>query len=65
MYQKLNQFTSTFAFPVPCCNDTVNGIYTEAKYFIDLDMDSGYLKVVAEEEVLKILSFFPLNRKGQ
>ena len=56
-YQKLNQFTRPFAFPIPRCNDSVQDINTEESYFISLEIDSGYWKVVAEEEAQERLEF--------
>ena len=46
----MNPVTCAFAFPIRRCDDTVQDIDTEAKYFIALDMDSGYCKLVEEEE---------------
>ena len=48
-YQKLNQTTRPFVFPIPCCDDAVQEIDKEENYFIAVDMYSGYCKVVAEE----------------
>ena len=62
-YQKLNQVTHPFAFPVPRCDDVVQEIYTGANYFIVVDMDSGYWQVVAEEEARKRLALFSLDGK--
>ena len=62
-YQKLNQDTLAFTFPIPNFDDAVEDIDTEAKYFIYIDMDSGYWKVVAEEEAQKRLIFFNPKRK--
>ena len=50
-YQKLNQVTYPFAFPIPLYNDSVQYIDTEVNYFISVDMDSGYWQVVVKEEV--------------
>ena len=47
---KLNQVTCPFAFPIHRCDDAVQGIDIEAKYFIYVYMDSGYWKIVSEEE---------------
>ena len=57
-YQKLNQVTQPFTFLIPLCDDAVHDIDTEAKYFIAVDMDSGYWQVIAEEEACAGLSFF-------
>ena len=41
-YQKIYQVTRPFNLPIPCCDDAVKDIDTGAKYFIDVDMYSGY-----------------------
>ena len=61
-YQKLNQFNRPFTFPIPRCDDSVQDIDTEAKYFILVDMDNGYCKVVVEEEARERLAFFTPDR---
>ena len=38
----MNQVTRSFTFPLSRCDDEVQYIETEAKYFIALGMDSGY-----------------------
>ena len=60
-YRKLNQVTRPFTFPIPCCDDAVQDINTEAKYFIDVGMETGYWNVMAEGEELKIVAFFTLD----
>ena len=62
-YQKLNQFTRPFTFPIPRCDDSVQDIYTKANYFIAVEMDSCYWQVGAEEEAREILSLFTPDRK--
>ena len=62
-YQKLNQVTHPFTFPIPCCDDALQDIDTEEKYFIDMDMDSGYLQVVEEEEAYERLELFTPDGK--
>ena len=47
-YQKLNQFTLLFAFPIPHFYDAVQDIKIEEEHFIDVYMDSGYCQVVSE-----------------
>ena len=47
-YQKLNQVTCPLTFPIPFCDDAVQDIDSEAKYFIAVDMYSGYWQVLAE-----------------
>ena len=57
-YQKLTQVTRLIAFPIPLCGDSVQDINIEANYSTDVDIDSGYWKVVLEEEAFKILALF-------
>ena len=64
-YQKLNQVTFPFAFPISFCDDAVQDIDTEENYFIDVDMGSGYWKVVMEDEEQEILEFFAPEGKRQ
>ena len=47
-YQKMNQTTRPFAFPIPHYFDAVQDIDTEANYIIDVDMNSEYYQVVAK-----------------
>ena len=47
-YQKMNQVTCPFTFPILRCDDAVQDIDTEAKSFIDAETDSGYWQVVVE-----------------
>ena len=46
--QKLNQVNRPFTFPIPRYDDAVQDIDIQAKYFIAVDMDSGYWQVVTE-----------------
>ena len=62
-YQKLNQVTRQFTFPIPQCDDAVQYIYIEAKYFISVYMNSGYWQVVVEEESCERLALFTLGGK--
>ena len=62
-YQKLNQVTCPFTSPIPRFDDTVQDMDTEENYFIDVDMDSGYWQVVAEEEAHEILAFLTPDGK--
>ena len=62
-YRRLNQLTKPFAFPIPRCDDAVEDIDTEAKYFIVIDLDSGYWQVVAEKEAREKLDFFTPDGK--
>ena len=47
--RKLNQVTQPFIFHISWCNDAVQEIDTEDRYFIVVDMESGYWQVVTEE----------------
>ena len=62
-YKKLNQVTHPFTFPIPLWDDKVYYIETQVKYFIAVDMDSGYWQVVAEEESCERLEFFTPDGK--
>ena len=62
-YQNLNQVTCPLTFPIPHCDDTVQDIDTEAKYFIAVDMKSGYWEVVAKDKARGRLAFFVLDVK--
>ena len=62
-YQKLNQSTRPFTFPIPLCDDSVHYIDIEANYFIAVDMYSGYWEIVAEEEACKRLELFTPDGK--
>ena len=62
-YQKLNQFTLLFAFPIPHFYDAVQDIKIEEEHFIDVYMDSGYCQVVSEYQARKRLEFFTLYGK--
>ena len=57
-YQKLDQVTFPFAYPITRFDDAVQDIVTKSKYFIAVDMDSGYCQIVSEEEARKILALF-------
>ena len=61
-YQKLNQVTWPFTFPIPRCDDAVQDIDIEDKYFIAVDMDSGYWQVLAKEGARERLTFFALDK---
>ena len=64
-YRRLNQVTKPFVFPIPRCDDAVEDIDTEARYFIAVDMDSGYWQVVAEKEARERLTFFTQDEKNR
>ena len=58
---KTDQVICPFTFSTPRCNDVVQDIVMEEKYFIAVDTESGYWKLVAEEEGLKRLVLFTPN----
>ena len=62
-YQKLNQATCPFAFHIRHWNDMLQGINTEEKYFIAIDMGSGYWKVLADQEAQERLELFTPDGK--
>ena len=62
-YRRLNQVTRPFAFPMPRCDDAVEDIDTEAKFFIAIDLDSGYWQILAEKEARTRLAFFTPDGK--
>ena len=64
-YRKLNQVTRPFTVSIPLCDDALQDIDTEAKYFISVYMDSGHWQVVSEEEDCERLEFFTPYRKRQ
>ena len=64
-YQKVNHFTGSFTFPILLCDVAVQDIDTEAKYFIYVNMYSGYWQVVEEKEAREILAFFTSDIKRQ
>ena len=63
-YQKKNQITCTFTLPTPCCDDAVQEIDTEEKYFISVEICSGYWQVFVEEEAQEWLELFTPCRKS-
>ena len=62
-YRRLNQVTRPFKYPIPRCNDAVKEIDTEAKFFIAIDLHSGYWQIVAEPEARAQLAFFTPDGK--
>jgi hypothetical protein len=48
---------------MPRCDDAVKDIDTEAKYFIAIDLDSGYWQILAEKEARTRLAFFTPDGK--
>jgi len=58
-YCRLNQVTRPFTFPMPRCDDAVEEIDADAKFFIAVDMDSGYWQILAAEEARTCLVFSP------
>ena len=62
-YRKLNQVTRPFKYPIPRCDDAVEDIDPEAKWFIAVDMDSEYWQLAAEPEARAKLAFYTPNGK--
>ena len=61
--QKMNQVTSPFTFPIHRFDDAVQDIDRKERYFISMDMNSGYWQLVTEEEACKRLASFIPDRK--
>ena len=61
-YRKLNAVVRPFTFPVTRCDDAVREI-GDSKYFITLDLDSGYWQVPCEPSSKTKLAFFTPNGK--
>ena len=62
-YRKLNAVTRPFTFPIIRCDDAVREI-GDSKYFITMDLDSGYWQVACEEKSKAKLAFFtPIGKK--
>ena len=63
-YRRLNTITRPYAYPIPRCDDAVTDIGPEARYFIKLDLDSGYWQVTVEKQSRDRLAFFtPTGKK--
>ena len=62
-YRKLNAVTRPFTFPIIRCDDAVREI-GDSRYFITMDLDSGYWQVPCEEKSKAKLAFFtPTGKK--
>ena len=62
-YRKINAITRPFTFPVIRCDDAVKEI-GNTKFFITMDLDSGYWQVPCEETSKAKLAFFtPTGKK--
>ena len=61
--QRLNPITIPYALPIPRCNNAVEEIDTEVRYFIAIDLELGYWQVVSEPEARSRLAFFTPNGK--
>ena len=62
-YQRLNQITCTFEYPIPHCNDAVGEIPPWALYFLSMDLDAGYWQVELERQSRSKTAFFTLRGK--
>ena len=58
MYQKLNQVTRPFRFPIPRCNNAAADLGAMVKYLILVDMYCGFWQVVAAEDSKPKMAFF-------
>lgn len=62
-YRRLNAVTRPFTFPIVRCDDAVREIGGN-KYFITMDLDSGYWQVKCEERSKAKLAFYtPTGKK--
>jgi RNase H-like domain found in reverse transcriptase/Integrase zinc binding domain/Reverse transcriptase (RNA-dependent DNA polymerase) len=61
-YRKLNAITRPFAFPIIRCDDAVQAI-GDRKFYITMDLDSGYWQIEAEPASRSKLAFFTPNGK--
>ena len=62
-YRRLNQVTRPFAYPIPRCDDAVEEIPSWAKYFIAIDLDSGYWQIQSCSASRHKLAFFVSHGK--
>eukprot|EP00957_Ditylum_brightwellii_P063050 4785473-Ditylum_brightwellii.AAC.1 len=64
LYRKLNQVTRPFAFPIPRCNNTIDGFNPSTRIFIAINTDLGYWQVVAKEDLqAKLVFIIPGGKK--
>ena len=62
-YRQLNAVTRPFTFPIVRCDDAVKAI-GDAKYYITMDLDSGYWQILVESSSKAKLAFFtPTGKK--
>ena len=62
-YRQLNAVTRPFTFPIVRCDDAVKAI-GDAKYYITMDLDSGYWQIKVEDSSKAKLAFFtPTGKK--
>jgi hypothetical protein len=62
-YRKLNAMTRPFTFPIIRCDDAVKAI-GDRRYYITMDLDSGYWQIEAEPSSRAKLAFFtPTGKK--
>ena len=62
-YRKLNAVTRPYTFPIIRCDDAVKAI-GDRRYYITMDLDSGYWQIEAEASSRAKLAFFtPTGKK--
>ena len=63
-YRRLNQVTRPYAFPMRRCDDAVADVGPKARFYISVDLDSGFWQVVVEKASRPKLAFFtPKGKK--
>ena len=61
-YRQLNQVTKPFRHPIHHCDDAVHDL-GDAKFFISMDLDSGYHQIEVHPESRQKLAFFAPDGK--
>ena len=61
-YRKLNAITRPFRYPIRCCDDAILEI-GDAKFFIKMDLDSGYWQISVHKNSKHKLAFFGADQK--
>ena len=63
-YRRLNQVTRPFTFPIRRCDDAVSDVGPRARYWISVDLDSGFWQILVEPASRPKLAFFtPIGKK--
>ena len=61
-YRKLNSITRPYRFPIRRCDDAILSIGT-TKYFIKMDLETGYWQIPVHEKSKAKLAFFGVDEK--